>query len=200
MTSSLTGKSRFDHLLKVISSQRFVDKEGLGNEVPFFICPFDPKDAFDLAEDVTLLSKKLQSLARTVLHVDLFDLSLALLKERGILDQVLEIEAAHSKAEINDLLRGVLDPETHLAPAIGRMIAATPHDVIFVTGVGEVYPFVRSHSLLNNLQSTAKGAPTVMFFPGSYTQALATGASLDLFGLLHDDKYYRAFNIMNYEV
>ena len=28
----------------------------------------------------------------------------------------------------------------------------------------------------------------------------ATGASLDLFGRLHDDKYYRAFNILNYEV
>jgi hypothetical protein len=39
-----------------------------------------------------------------------------------------------------------------------------------------------------------------MFFPGSYTHALATGASLELFGLLHDDKYYRAFNIMDYEV
>ena len=34
----------------------------------------------------------------------------------------------------------------------------------------------------------------------SYTHALATGASLDLFGRLHDDKYYRAFNILNYEV
>lgn len=39
-----------------------------------------------------------------------------------------------------------------------------------------------------------------MFFPGKYTHALATGASLELFGLLHDDKYYRAFNIINYEV
>jgi hypothetical protein len=54
--------------------------------------------------------------------------------------------------------------------------------------------------VLNNLQSTAKDKPTVLFFPGSYTHALATGASLDLFGRLHDDKYYRAFNILNYEV
>ena len=28
----------------------------------------------------------------------------------------------------------------------------------------------------------------------------AVGRSLDLFGLLHEDKYYRAFNILNYEV
>jgi hypothetical protein len=54
--------------------------------------------------------------------------------------------------------------------------------------------------VLNNLQSTAKEKPTLMFFPGDYTHAQATGASLELFGRLHDDKYYRAFNIMNYEV
>ena len=83
---------------------------------------------------------------------------------------------------------------------IARRIADVPHDVIFLSGVGEVYPYLRSHNVLNNLQSTAKDRPTVMFFPGKYTHALATGASLELFGLLHDDKYYRAFNIMNYEV
>jgi hypothetical protein len=38
-----------------------------------------------------------------------------------------------------------------------------------------------------------------MFFPGVYTQSLEKGASLDLFGRLHDDKYYRAFNIFHWE-
>jgi len=52
---------------------------------------------------------------------------------------------------------------------------------------------------LNNLQSTAKEKPTVMFFPGAYTHSLESGASLDLFGRLHDDKYYRAFNIFHCE-
>ncbi|MBN9325199.1 MAG: DUF1788 domain-containing protein, partial [Delftia acidovorans] len=55
-------------------------------------------------------------------------------------------------------------------------------------------------NVLNNLQSTAKEKPTVMFFPGKYTQSLDTGASLDLFGILHDDKYYRAFDITHYEI
>ena len=52
---------------------------------------------------------------------------------------------------------------------------------------------------ISNLQSTAKDRPTVLFFPGAYTHSLATGASLDLFGRLHDDKYYRAFNIFHCE-
>jgi Domain of unknown function (DUF1788) len=40
----------------------------------------------------------------------------------------------------------------------------------------------------------------VMFFPGTYTHAVASGASLNLFDRLHDDKYYRAFNIFHFEV
>jgi hypothetical protein len=39
-----------------------------------------------------------------------------------------------------------------------------------------------------------------MFFPGEYRYSLEQGASLELFGLLHDDKYYRAFNIYETQV
>ncbi len=135
-----------------------------------------------------------------VLDLSLYALSLGILEERGILKQILEIEQETDKSEIRELLQSVLDPNANLIPKIGDAIYAAPHDVIFLSGVGEVYPYIRSHNVLNNLQSTAKDKPTVLFFPGSYTHALATGASLDLFGRLHDDKYYRAFNILNYEV
>ena len=135
-----------------------------------------------------------------VLDLSLYDISLELLEERGILEEVLQIEPETDKSELKELLQNVLDPQEHLIPKIGAEIEATPHDVIFISGVGEVYPYIRSHNVLNNLQSTAKDRPTVLFFPGSYTHALATGAALDLFGQLHDDKYYRAFNILNYEV
>ena len=195
-----SAKERFEHLLAVIRSERFLKKQGLGNEVPFFICPFDPAEAFAIAEDIRLLLKKLQNLSLSVLHIDLYDLALTILEERGILAEILGVEADHAKAEIKELLQGVLDPAAHLIPKIAELIRGRQHDVIFITGVGEVYPYVRSHNVLNNLQSTAKDRPTVMFFPGTYTHALATGAALDLFGLLQDDKYYRAFNILNYEV
>jgi hypothetical protein len=39
-----------------------------------------------------------------------------------------------------------------------------------------------------------------MFFPGDYNYSLEKGASLELFGLLHDDNYYRAFHIFRCEV
>jgi Domain of unknown function (DUF1788) len=193
-------KERAEHLFKVVTSQRFLTKQGLGNEVPFFICPHPAEEGLSMNEDRLDLVTRITNAGVVVLDLSLYDLSLSILAERGILDQILEIEPENDKGEIRELLQSVLDPKANLIPKIGEAIASTPHDVIFLSGVGEVYPYIRSHNVLNNLQSTAKDKPTVLFFPGSYTHALATGASLDLFGCLHDDKYYRAFNILNYEV
>ena len=92
-------------------------------------------------------------------------------------------------------MQNVLDIREHLIPAIAAKLDAADFDVLFLSGIGEVFPYIRSHNVLNNLQSTAKTKPTVMFFPGEYRFSLEYGASLELFGLLHDDKYYRAFNI-----
>ena len=200
MSPPNSRKERAEHLFKVVTSQRFLTKQGLGNEVPFFICPYPAEEGLTMNEDRTDLVTRMRHAGVGVLDLSLYDLSIAILEERGILDQILDIEPDTEKDEIRELLQSVLDPQANLIPKIGEAIEATPHDVIFLSGVGEVYPYIRSHNVLNNLQSTAKDKPTVLFFPGSYTHALATGASLDLFGRLHDDKYYRAFNILNYEV
>ena len=200
MKRPATRKERAEHLFDVVTSQRFLTKQGLGNEVPFFICPYPAEDALSMNQDRADLVTRITNVGVGVLDLSLYDLSLEILEERGILDQVLEIEAETDKTELRELLQSVLDPKANVIPKIAQAIETTPHDVIFLSGVGEVYPYIRSHNVLNNLQSTAKDKPTVLFFPGSYTHALATGASLDLFGRLHDDKYYRAFNILNYEV
>ena len=190
----------FAHVLNVVSSQRFLNKQGLGNEVPFFICPYPAPQAIDAEKHIRLLGKKLQAKGVQVLEINLYDLSIELLKRREIFATILEQEQDYSKAELKELLQGVLDPEQHLIPAIATTLAETAYDVLFITGVGAVFPYIRSHNVLNNLQSTAKEKPTIMFFPGTYEHSLEAGASLDLFGRLHDDKYYRAFNIFHYEV
>jgi hypothetical protein len=200
LSLQLTRKERAEHLYRVITSERFLTKQGLGNEVPFFICPFPAEEGLTMIEDRLDLIERIGHAGVTALDLSLYEISLGLLEERGILEEVLAAEPDMEKSELRELLQGVLDVHEHLIPKIAEAIAAQPHDVIFLSGVGEVYPYIRSHNVLNNLQSTAKDKPTVLFFPGSYTHSTATGGSLDLFGLLHDDKYYRAFNILNYEV
>tara|TARA_Y100000034_G_C6888153_1_gene408110 strand:+ start:1502 stop:2113 length:612 start_codon:yes stop_codon:yes gene_type:complete len=198
-TAVLPLGERFQHLFSVISGQRFLNKQGLGNEVPFFICPYKPEEAVEMTRLQRQLVNRLEQAGVRILEINLYDLSVDILKEREIWDQILEMEETVSKEELLELLQGVLDPEAHLIPEIAVRLANTEFDVLFLSGVGEVFPYIRSHNVLNNLQSTAKDKPTVMFFPGGYTHSLETGASLDLFGRLHDDKYYRAFNIFHCE-
>lgn len=188
---------RFEHLFEVISGERFLHKKGLGNEVPFFICPYKPDESLDFDRMQRSLIKRLDQADVKVLNINLYDLSISILKSRGIWEMILETEESCSKTELKGLLQGVLDPETHLIPAIAKEMDEKDFDVLFLSGVGEVFPYIRSHNVLNNLQKTAKEKPTVMFFPGEYTQSQDSGASLDLFGRLHDDRYYRAFNIFH---
>ena len=192
-------QDRLKHLLAVISSQRFRGRQGLGNEVPFFICPFQPEEAVEMERLRRQLVNRLERAGVRILEINLYDLSIEILKDRDIWGQILEMEESVSKEQLKELLQGVLDPEAHLVPAIAARLADTDFEVLILSGVGEVFPYLRSHNVLNNLQSTAKEKPTVMFFPGAYTHSLESGASLDLFGRLHDDKYYRAFNIYHCE-
>jgi len=191
---------RFQHLIAVLSGDRFLRKQGLGNEVPFFICPFAPKDAVAMERTRQALIKSLGSQGVEVLDINLYDLAIELLKAREIWDQLLDVEQTVGKDQLKELLQGVLDPEAHIVPAIAQKMQDTEFDVLFLSGIGEVFPYIRSHNVLNNLQSTAKDQPTVLFFPGEYKQSAEFGASLNLFKLLEDDKYYRAFNIYDYEV
>jgi len=190
-------KDRYEHLLKLIGSDRFLKMEGLGNEVPFFICPYPPTDSVDMIKMQGQLSNRLQQQGVSILEINLYDLAIELLQKRNIWDRILETEKTVNKDQLKELLQGVLDSADHLIPAIAEKISENSVDVLFISGVGEVFPYIRSHNVLNNLQSTAKDHPTVMFFPGAYTHSLEGGASLDLFDRLHDDKYYRAFNIFH---
>ena len=191
---------RFEHLLQVVSSPRFLRMEGLGNEVPFFICDYKPSESVEMTRMQRQLANRLNQQGVRILEINLYDLSIDLLKEAGDWDWYLAEETKMPKAKLLEDLQSILDVETVLVPAMADRMAREAFDVLFISGVGEVFPFIRSHNVLNNLQKVAKQQPTVMFFPGSYSHSVASGASLELFGRLRDDKYYRAFNIYDYQV
>jgi len=185
------------HLMKVISSQRFLKNEGLNNEVPFHICPFGPEIREDMNHAVRQLKNELADKGISVLEINLYDLVVEILKDEGDWEWLIENETTLSRDELKEELQGILDTESVLIPAIVKKMKMASFNVMFITGVGEVFPYIRSHNILNNLQRVAKEQPTVMFFPGKYQHSLASGASLRLFDKLTDDKYYRAFNILD---
>lgn len=205
--------SRFEHLVKVISGERFLQMKGLNNDLPFYICEFKAAEALEMERLRRQLINTLESTPVAclggrgvkVLDINLYDLCIQLLQAREgsiegnrLWDEVLAVEHDVEKDSLLELLQNVLGIKEYLIPAIGERIQQSDFDVLFLSGIGEVFPYIRSHNVLNNLQSTAKAQPTILFFPGEYRHSLEQGASLELFGLLHDDKYYRAFNI--YEI
>lgn len=207
--------NRFEHLIQVIGSERFLQMRGLNNDLPFYVCEFRAGEAFEMQRMQRQLISSLANLSVPclggrgvrVLDINLYDLSIELLQARAgssngsrLWDEVLAVEPDVEKDNLLELLQNVLGVEDYLIPAIGKRLQQSDFDVLFLSGIGEVFPYIRSHNVLNNLQSTAKDKPTVLFFPGEYRHSLEQGASLELFGLLHDDKYYRAFNIFETQV
>ena len=188
-----------EHLFAVLSGERFLRMEGLSNEVPFFIYPYEPEHALDVANAKKRVTNRLGKNGITVREINLYDLSVDILKERGDWDEVLEVEPELDKAEFTEMLQSMLNPQEHLAPAIRERLATSEFDIVFLTGIGEVFPYIRSHNVLNNLQSVVVGRPMLMFFPGHYEQSDTLGSSLVLFGRLKDDQYYRAKNILEQE-
>jgi hypothetical protein len=188
-----------EHLFKVLSGKRFLQMEGLSNEVPFFIYPYAPEDALAVAQAKKRIKNRLSQKGISVREVNLYDLSVEILKERGVWERVLAAEPDQDKEDFRELLQGMLDPQLHIAPAIRSKIGDGEFDIFFLTGIGEVFPYIRSHNVLNNLQSVVTGKPMLMFFPGRYEQSDTLGSSLVLFGRLKDDQYYRAKNILEQE-
>ena len=88
--SMATLQDRFQHLARVIASERFLKLQGLGNEAPFFICPYPPDEAVAMEQTVRQLANRLHQSGVRVLAINLYDLCVELLQERGIWELVLE--------------------------------------------------------------------------------------------------------------
>ena len=182
-------EEKYDKLFNNLKKDSFLSMSALGGEIPFYIVPYNPTQENDVIGKTKQLKDRLSREGIGVFEINLFDLSLVMLESRGILDKIIEKESSLSKSKLFQTLQGVLDSETKFVPKIKELAKENPSSMLFITGVTQVFPFIRSHTILNNLQNAIKDRPTVMFFGGSY------GSDLSLFGKLKDDNYYRAFNL-----
>lgn len=187
--------AKFEHLFQVAASEHFLKMESLGGEIPFFISTYNPEQEVEVSRAIKGLCNKLQARGIPVLEINLYSLALAILEEELGPGEIFALEGQMDKEEFKAALQSVLDIQEVFMPRIRREMEGGNARLYFLTGVGLAYPFIRSHNVLNNLQNIARDAPTVMFFPGRYN-----GKSLELFGLLKDDNYYRAFNMDQYKL
>jgi len=194
MTSQEVAKWEV-HLVEVMKSTRFRNMEGLGGELPSFIYPYDPTDGLEVAASKKRIKNRLAQEGIEVLEVNLYELVIELLQVRGVLDDLIELEPTIGKDDFLSGLACMLNPTEDIAPAIKDRLSEQSHDISFLTGIGEVFPYIRAHNVLNNLQAITLDRPMVTFFPGRYEHSANLGKSLVLFGMLKSDNYYRAKDI-----
>jgi hypothetical protein len=186
---------KFNHIYNVIHTPTFLSMEALGGELPFWISAYHPKQENEVNEEIISLTKKLQNSGINSLLVNLFELSITIVEENIGLKKMYAVEKRKDKEKFKKALQSTINIHERFIPSIQNRVKETNPDLLLINGVGAVFPFIRSHTVLNNLQSAVKEIPTIMFFPGQYS-----GESLNLFGLLKDDNYYRAFNIDKYKI
>ena len=195
MTLEESIYEKFSFIHKVVSQERFIRMEGLSGDIPFWIAPYDVKAEQQVNTEIGNLVKKLSNEGIRALAVDLFELSCELVEEHIGLEDMFALEQNMEKLFFIDALQSSINIHERFIPAISERIAAENPSMLFIKGVGRVFPFIRSHIVLNNLQRAVKNIPTLMFFPGEYS-----GKSLKLFNLLEDDNYYRANNIFSQKI
>lgn len=191
-----------ERLFQIFSHPDFLAMKGLANEAPIFIQTYKPAQEDSTRRMIESLAMRLRNTGIALKTLDLFNLALEELEEHRILDDLLRDEATFEKAELFDTLKNYSDPETHLIPRLIQAIRDEGIQLTFLTGSGRVYPFLRTHTILESLQPAMLPHPVVIFFPGEYIQDPEGGSYLRLFGSIPSPKiqspHYRAINLDHY--
>ena len=189
----LTLEQRLNQIIPRISSRDFLDSKGLGNEIGFWIFDYPPDREIEIRDFLTgtvlpALPKQAPSIRAGT--VNLLKLVSDLLEERNLLEKAMQMQQSKGDESTLAALRSVLK-EDKLAQKIATQFDISKLDILILTGVGSVYPMLRTHTLLSALHPVMGNTPLLMFFPGKYD-----GHSLRLFNTLAEDHYYRAFRLI----
>jgi hypothetical protein len=187
-----TLNERLNKILPKVTSDGFLSGSGIGNEIAFYIFDYPPEDELRVRDFLQTLLDHIPKhrYGIRVKHVNLFDFVIEYLKGRNLLDKAIQMQREKGDEALKKALAGPLH-ESKISSLFAESAQPDQHDLLIVSGVGSVWPLLRSHTLLNNLQAVMGKTPLVMFYPGRYD-----GQSLRLFGKLKNNNYYRAFRLV----
>ncbi|WP_419887595.1 DUF1788 domain-containing protein [Neobacillus niacini] len=182
---------RLDKIIPKIREDKFIQGRGLGNEISFYVFDYEPIEELIVRDYVNHIKREFnyEGSGRRIVEFDLYKMLLEIAKEKRIFDRAFEVEVKQGKEALYKAMTTFAKPDIFLRKIKEQL---GDHNVVLITGVGKVYPFVRSHTILNNLQEVIDKIPVIMFFPGKYDTQ-----SLQLFGKFKDDNYYRAFRLVD---
>ena len=179
---------RLDSLRLEIQKPEFLEGKGLSNEVNIRIFCYDAADEMIVRHFIEQLIVD-QSMDCHLVERNLYKVFLSICDDKRITDKASQMEEKKGK----DYLLSNLQKFANNKSFVEKM-QYEPHepgDILLLTGVGEVFPFMRIHSLLEALQPEFPDIPILVMYPGKYD-----GRFVRLFDKLEPNPYYRAFNIV----
>ncbi len=189
---------RFIELEDRMISVEALTRYGTANDLCFYIFDYAPADELLVRKEI----KKLKDRNPSIVEFDLYEMMLQIIEEEGYMEDVLRIERDYDKdlllREVFQPLLSVEEEDNAFLDKFKNGVSDDGNSIVLITGVGKAFPVVRSHTILNNLQSIFRRNPVVMMYPGRYE--IKEKMTMRLFERLDDDNYYRAFPLVERRV
>ena len=179
---------RLDNLRTLIQEPEFLEGKGLSNEVNIRIFCYDPKEEMAVRHFTEMLMTD-QSLNCHLIEYNLYKVFLSICDDKRITDRVAQQEEKKGKQFVLDQMKRMASNTAFIQKM--QYENHEPGDVILITGVGEAFPFIRVHALLDAMQPYFSDVPVLVLYPGTFD-----GRYVKLFDKLTPNPYYRAFNVI----
>ena len=153
-------EERLDHVRALIQEPEFLEGKGLSNEVNIRIFCYEPEDEMVVRHFVEQLETD-HSLSCRLKICNLYQTFLSVCEDMDIIDAIPDMEAEDGSIFLLEQL--------HSAIGEGEFIDKIQYDshengdVLMLTGVGEVFPFMRIHTLLEALQPHFSDVPASLY-------------------------------------
>lgn len=179
---------RLDKVKLLVQNTDFLQGKGLSNEINIRIFCYEPEDEMSVRHFVKKI-KDDKTLNCNLIEFNLYEVFISICDDKRITRMIPKMEKSKGKEKLLKELQNILTSATFV-----ERIKYEPHnigDVLVLTGIGEVFPFMRIHSLLESLQPYFADIPILVFYPGVFD-----GHQVKLFNRLKPNNYYRAFNVI----
>lgn len=186
---------KLEHLREKIRTSDFQHSRGLSNEVSYYILAYDPQDEPIVVENISNMKTQLnrETVGVDIVEFNVYQIMWELVDQMGIRDAVIGMEAEDGIDYLAEQLNNAFEMTNSNNKFVQYMqdkLADRTDVVVFVTGLGQIYPLIRAHKILNTMHQIISDIPVVLFYPGKYDSL-----SLSMFGEAKEDNYYRAFQI-----
>ncbi|EKT4487397.1 MULTISPECIES: DUF1788 domain-containing protein [Shewanella] len=186
--------TRLDVIEERLKSDSFLLNQELGGEIGFYIFDYPPQHELMVREHLVGTLGKLERQGYRFVHLNIFEELVELLQGRKLLDKSFQMEKQKGAEALAKALKGPLEQGRVASHLAAKIMTREPQFVV-LSGLGQCWPLLRGHSLLNALHAKMDQIPLVMMYPGRYT-------GLELYPFDFDSaeisraNYYRAFPLV----